>query len=182
MPAARVAAVSGRAAGQPPGDGAEVVLVFRAELPPERRFLVPTHERPDGRAEHGSVRDERPAAEHRRLSEDDGGDGEVHRVPDVAVQPAYDELPGRRNRRRRADPFEREASERLENHGRSGSDRDCTEDPEPEWWVRRSPPGQEPGHEPGDDAGSDDEKQQAAGGCMEASDPPILGAYEHDAV
>src|SRR5262245_47792448 len=120
-----------RKARPPAGHAARVFVVRRAEAAAQGRLLVPVHEGPDGCEEGGGVRHEQPAAEDRRLAEDDRGDREIHRVPDVAVQTADDKLLRRSNRGWSADPLEHESRKRLEQDGRAGDDGEPADHLEP---------------------------------------------------
>jgi hypothetical protein len=152
------------------------MLVLRSELPTERRFLVPVHERPDDGAKHQRVPHQEPSAEHCCLSENHRSDGEIHRVSDVAIETADDEPLRRRSRRGRSDPLSHEAGESLEKHSCARSQRDPADDPQPRGCAGRLPSGQKPRADAGDHPGREQEKQEAPNRCLKAPHSRIVRA------
>src|SRR5919204_6421977 len=138
------------APGPPPWNRAQVILVLARELLTERRFLIPVHERPDSRGEQQRVGHEQPPPEHCRLSENPRSDGEIHRVPHVPVEPADDELLGRRSRRRGANALDDKPSERIEQDSCSSGHPDPSKRLQPGRRTGRAPPRQQPRHQPRD--------------------------------
>jgi hypothetical protein len=98
-----------------------------AELTAERRLLVPVHERADHGEERSRIRKQDQLPEEQRLADDDYSHGQVHRVTDVAVEPADHEALGRRDRGRRARAFEDKANKRLQEDDDSRREQDCTD-------------------------------------------------------
>src|SRR4030095_15058714 len=90
------------AAWPPPGNRTAICVVLLAELAAQRRLLVPAHERADDGEERTRIRKQDQLPEEQRLADDDCPHGQVHRVTDVAVEPADHEALGRRDRGRRA--------------------------------------------------------------------------------
>src|SRR5262245_19549960 len=111
-------------AGPPAWHRPPVLLVLRAESTAQGRLLVPVDECCDRREEHGRVDEQYEPAQDEGLPDDDAADGQVHRVADVAVEAAHDQAVGRRDRGGRAEPLDREASERLEQPEGADGDQD----------------------------------------------------------
>ncbi|MGC1296314.1 MAG: hypothetical protein WA869_14870, partial [Alloacidobacterium sp.] len=61
----------------------------------------------EGEPHEPAVSHETPVAEQDRLAQNDGDDGNVHGIAHVAIQAGNDEVLGRGDRRRRAEPLQR---------------------------------------------------------------------------
>ena len=153
----------GRRRGHQPGTARR----YASYSAPKRRRSVGSSYQwtKDATATHegGRVGEQDPPAEQQRLADDRGGDGEVHRVPDVAVEPADDEPLGRRDGRRRPDPLGDEARERLQQDDDSGREEERAHDSErqPRRGFGRVPARQQPRDETRDDARRHDEEDEA---------------------
>jgi len=110
-------------------------------------------ERGDGESETRGVEEKDGPTQHQSLSHDGGGDGQIHRVADIAVKATDDQLLSWRNRCRCAQALEDEASKRIEEADRTNHDESSAEDSErkPISEVGRIPTSQQPRDEAGDD-------------------------------
>ena len=129
----------------------------------QRRLLVQPHERRHQRPHHRGVEQQVGAAQQQRLADDRRRDGDVHHVAHVAVRPADHQLLGRRRRRRRAEPLDHEARERLDEHRAARDHQDRAEH------AQRRPPvaaglpaGEQLRHHARHHARRDREEQRAA--------------------
>src|SRR4051794_18859474 len=153
----------GAAAGQPRRDGVAIGLVLGAELTRQRGLLVKVNEAADGDAEDQRVQQQDGSAQHHRLPEYGQRHGDVHRVADVAVQATDDQVPSRRDGRRRADALHDEPDERIQ-QDRHPCDQDHVADHrDDQRRMRDLPARQRPWHQPGDDAGLEDQEEQTSG-------------------
>jgi hypothetical protein len=110
-----------------------------------------TRPRPRGRG----VEQEAELAQQQRLAGDGGESRQVHRIADVAVEPADHQPLGRGDRRRRAQALHDEPHERLGQLERPRDQQRAAHDAHRRPVRQRvldPPPGQQPGDEPHDDA------------------------------
>jgi hypothetical protein len=125
------------------------------------------HERADHGEERTRIRKQDQLPEEQRLTDDDRPDGQVHRVTDVAVEPADHEALGRRHRRRGAHAFEHEANKRLQENDDSSCQQHDTDHAQREP-VRDGlfdcPSGQPPRDQTGDDARRDEQENERSSG------------------
>jgi hypothetical protein len=105
-------------ARQPPGYGATICLVLLSELAEERGFLVCVGEHCDGHRDNDGVGEQAQLSEKQRLTDDRTHDSEIHRIADMAIEPAHDKMAGRGDGGRRADTVHHEADEGLDEHSR----------------------------------------------------------------
>jgi hypothetical protein len=132
----------------------------------ESRLFVPVDEGGDGECETRGVEEKNGPAEHESLSHDDGANGQIHRVADIAVEATDDQLLSRGNWCRCAQALEDEASKRLEKDDRAENDQSNAEDSDgkPFGEVRpRIPAGEQPGDDAGDNPRHQNEEKEAAG-------------------
>ena len=93
----------------PPWDVGPKILVLGPELLSKHGLLVDQDKRVEGEPHEPAVSHETPVAEQDRLAQYDGDDGNVHRITHVAIQTRHNEVLGRCDRRRRADPLQSKA-------------------------------------------------------------------------
>lgn len=159
--------------GDPDRHGSTVCVVLLAELPPESRFFVPVDERHDGRGDGGCIDEQLELAQDKGLAHDRCNHREIHRISDVAVQAADDEVLRRAtgagvpipSRTKRTNALSRTATPAMTStaptarataHGCSGSS--------------TSQAGQPPRDQPDHDARRDDQEERTAcGGPSPAS-------------
>ena len=161
------------------GTRATVVVVRRAVLLAQRRLLVADDEGGHGGGEERQPDDERQAAEGHALAGDDEPDADVHRVAQVAVEPADDELLGGRGRRGRAAPLTHEPDEAGHDHApaRPAATTAPTTSSASRPAGEPSQPVTSHGHQPGHDPGGGEEEEERAEGRMSHGDNRTLGTW-----
>ena len=141
----------------PPRHGTSVRLVLRAEPAGQGRLLVEVGERGHHKGCGHRVPQKLQLAQYQGLPDDGRHDRQVHRVADIAVYPADDQLLSWSNRRRGADALHHEPNERLHQYDRAGRKQPHARDPDwqpgPGHRLPHPPAGQPPGNEAGDDPG-----------------------------
>jgi hypothetical protein len=121
-------AVPGRPARPPTGDRTEVGLIVGTELTAKCRLFVPVNESRNGEKERPGVEQQQRLSQYECLSDDRRRDGQVHRIPDIAIEPADDQTLGGSDRSRSAKPFVDEACERLQHDDDTRSDENPSQD------------------------------------------------------
>src|SRR5436190_7405044 len=125
------------------------------------------------------IPDETPVAEQDRLTQNDGDHRYVNRISHVTVEACHHQLLGWRDRRRRAQPLQRKAHERIHKPGYSRDDQkdpDCARQFEAEERRPKLPTRHPPRHEPCQQARRDHEKEGGAqdGSCLLHGRDPFL--------
>ena len=158
-------AVPGGSARPPAGDRTEVGLIVGAELTAKCRLFVPANESRNGKKERPRVEQQQRLSQYECLSDDRGRDGQIHRISDVAIEPADDQMLGGSDGSGSANPFVDEACERLhyDDHTRSDENppQDSNESPAGQW-LFLLPSGQPPGDKACDDPRRHREEYEAA--------------------
>ena len=110
--------------GSPARSSGAIGGVFLAIRPAQGRLLIETHEGVEGGGDDDPVEGDAPAGEEDGLAEDQGGDRDVHRVADEAVEAADHQGAGGRDRGRGAKPLPGEAGEGFKDDDEARGDQD----------------------------------------------------------
>jgi hypothetical protein len=103
-----------------------IFVVFAAEFPRKHGLFVPANEHRHRQCDHGCVDEKVELPENERLSHDDGEDGEIHRIANVAVRAIAQWC----DRSRSAGSFRDEAGEGVDEECGAGNNQHGAKEPE----------------------------------------------------
>jgi len=113
--------------------------------------------------------DNQPVLKHAEVSEEEclaenqRGNGNIHRIAYVAIEPGHHQVLRWRYRSRRAQALQRETGKRIEQHRHAGSNQKPADDPqrqEAKGKRRQAPSADLPRNQAGHGPGSKDQKEE----------------------
>jgi hypothetical protein len=83
-------------------------FVFWSKGSPQSWLFVPEYEQVESQPDERTIRKQASIRKNQSLANDDGHNGDVHRISDITIQSGDYQVTRRKNRGGRAQPFDRE--------------------------------------------------------------------------